>query len=178
MATPLVSAVFPIPSSALDTDWGQTYSPHCNPPSQGNLRQHSLCSLYQWWWCQGFPWYCHGCCSLCGLVVVVTMVSLLLSWLLLLISYVLVNHFYCPNIPAPSRLIILLPHSQSQISAANCLFDTSLNAFRHYSQIREILQQQILTAIDPTYYNVLDCYDLARSLRLNICHFECRWFRI
>ena len=69
------------------------------------------------------------------------------------------------------------PHSitatQSQITAAHRLFDTSLNAFRHYYQIREILQQQILTVIDPTYYNVLDCYDLARSLRLNICHFEC-----
>ena len=35
-------------------------------------------------------------------VVVVPMVSLVLSWLLLLIFYVLVNPFYHPNIPAPS----------------------------------------------------------------------------
>ena len=46
--------------------------------------------------------------------------------------------------------------TQSQITAANRLFDTSLDAFRRYSQIREILRQQILTAIDPTYYNVLE----------------------
>jgi len=33
--------------------------------------------------------------------------------------------------------------------------DTSIDGFRRYSQIREALCQQILTAIDPTYYNVL-----------------------
>jgi hypothetical protein len=88
-------------------------------------------------------------------------------------------YLFCAGEPflPPEHPGIQPPHSitatQSQIKAANRLFDTSLNAFRHYSQICEILQQQILTVIDPTYYNVLDCYDLARSLRLNICHFEC-----
>ena len=52
------------------------------------------------------------------------------------------------------------PHSatatQSQITAANHLFDTSLDAFRRYSQIREILRQQILTVIDPTLLAHLD----------------------
>ena len=52
------------------------------------------------------------------------------------------------------------PHSatatQSQITAANRLYDTSIDTFRRYSQIRKALRQQTLMAIDPTYYNILE----------------------
>jgi len=48
--------------------------------------------------------------------------------------------------------------TQSQITAAtNHHYNTSLDAFRRYSQIREALWQQILLmAIHPAYYNVLE----------------------
>ena len=48
--------------------------------------------------------------------------------------------------------------TQSQITAAttNHHYNTSLDAFRHYSQICEAPRQQILMAIHPAYYNVLE----------------------
>ena len=75
--------------------------------------------------------------------------------------------------------------TQSQITAANRLYDTSIDAFRQYSQIREaLLRQQILTAIDPTNCNVLEdatfryadltVVSLLSHFRDYLCHIKCR----
>jgi len=64
--------------------------------------------------------------------------------------------FLLPKHPGTQPLHRSATATQSQITACNRLFHTSLDAFHCCSQIREILWQQILTAIDPTYYKVLD----------------------
>ena len=46
--------------------------------------------------------------------------------------------------------------TQAQITAADRQYDTALKVFRCYSQVLEAIRQQILAAIDPTYYNVLE----------------------
>ena len=68
-----------------------------------------------------------------------------------------VNPFYQPCILAlaHNRRTVPLLHSHRSLRPTVSVHDTSIDGFRRYSQIREALCQQILTAIDPTYYNVL-----------------------
>jgi hypothetical protein len=44
----------------------------------------------------------------------------------------------------------------AQIGAANRAYDHNLSAFRTYAAVKKTIRQQILTAIAPVYYKVLD----------------------
>jgi hypothetical protein len=46
--------------------------------------------------------------------------------------------------------------TQAQITATNRQYDAKLDDFRRYTQVREAMRQQILTAVDSTFYDVLE----------------------
>ena len=46
--------------------------------------------------------------------------------------------------------------TQAQVTAGNRQHDCLLHVFRWYAQVTEALRQQIHTAVDPTYNNVLE----------------------
>ena len=66
-----------------------------------------------------------------------------------------VRLFFSPFIPA-HNLTIAVNATAAQITAANCAYDSELDVFRRYVQVNEAIRQQILIAVDSTYYDVLE----------------------
>ena len=61
------------------------------------------------------------------------------------------EHFLLPEHPVTQPRTHIATASQSQITVAKCHYDTSLDVFCRYYQIRKALQQQIRTVIHPIY---------------------------
>ena len=63
--------------------------------------------------------------------------------------------FLLPIHPGP-QLDHAVNATAAQITAANCAYDSELDVFRRYVQVNEAIRQQILIAVDSTYYDVLE----------------------
>ena len=63
--------------------------------------------------------------------------------------------FLLPIHPGP-QLDHAVNATAAQITAANRAYDSELDVFRRYVQVNEAIRQQILIAVDSTYYNVLE----------------------
>ena len=67
----------------------------------------------------------------------------------------LVKLFFSLHTQALSLSMLLLPRKH-KITATNRQYDSALDDFRRYAQVREAIRQQVLSAIDATFYNVLE----------------------
>jgi hypothetical protein len=62
---------------------------------------------------------------------------------------------FIPPAHPGNQLVHAANATVAQIMAANRTYDAELTGFRRYEEVREAIRQQILTAVNATYHDVL-----------------------